>query len=52
MASLLDAIYELGRYNLYTRFQPERTLRAYATVAAKLLESGLTPPQVDRITDW
>src|SRR3954467_5282780 len=43
-ASLLDAVYELGRYNLYTQFNSEETLREYATIAAKFLESGLSPP--------
>ncbi len=52
LAALLEGIYELGRYNLYTQFNRERTLREYAKVGAKLLQAGLSPPQVDSITDW
>ncbi|MFT3788620.1 MAG: hypothetical protein QM770_21015 [Tepidisphaeraceae bacterium] len=52
VASLLEDVYELGRYNLYTQFNRERTLREYATVGAKLLQAGLSPPQVESITDW
>jgi hypothetical protein len=52
IAVLIEAVYELGTLNLYTKFNRERTLREYAIVAAKFLEAGLSPPQVDQIADW
>jgi predicted component of type VI protein secretion system len=52
MGWLLDEIFEFGRCNLYTQFSPERSLQAYATVGAKLLEAGLSPPQVEEINEW
>ena len=52
IALLIGEVYELGRYNLYCRFNPAGTLRAYAAVGAMFLEAGLSPPQVDRIQDW
>src|SRR5947209_14278988 len=37
---LLDAIFALGQYNLYTQFDPAGTLCEYAVVGAKLLAAG------------
>ena len=53
MAGLLEDVFELGRANLYTLFNGDRTLREYATVGAKFLQAGLSPPpQVDGFTGW
>jgi hypothetical protein len=49
---LLEAIFELGRYNLYTQFNAAETLREYAIISAQLLRAGLSSPQVERIPDW
>jgi hypothetical protein len=52
VASLLEGVFELGRFNLYAGFDGDGTLREYATVGAKFLEAGLSPPQVESITGW
>lgn len=52
VASLLEGVFELGRFNLYGGFDGAGTLREYATVGAKFLAVGLSPPQVESITDW
>jgi hypothetical protein len=52
IAPLLKQVYELARYNMYTMFDPQRTLREYATVCANFLEAGIVPPVVAEITDW
>jgi hypothetical protein len=52
IAPLLKRVYELGCYNLYTMFNPQRTLREYATVCANFLEVGIVPPVIEEITDW
>ena len=52
IASLLEAVFELARYNLYTQFDSKGTMSEYATVSAKLLAAGLSPPQIKNITDW
>lgn len=49
---LLVALYELGRFNLYTLFDAAGTLREYGKVAAMMQEQGFDPPYVDAITDW
>ena len=51
-ADLLEAVFELGRFNLYTMFDRRGTLREYASVRDKFLAAKLNPPKVDRITDW
>lgn len=52
VASLLEGVFKLGRFNLYAGFDRAGTLREYATVGAAFLEVGLSPPQVESITDW
>jgi hypothetical protein len=52
VASLVEGAFELGRFNLYAQFDPAGTLREYATVGAKFLNAGLSPPQVESFDDW
>ena len=52
MNRLLEAIYNLGCYNLYTQFDPRGTLRAYGEVAAIMREQGFEPPVVEVMTGW
>ena len=49
---LLESIYNLACYNLYTQFDPKGTLRGYGEVAAIMRERGFEPPIVEAITGW
>ncbi len=49
---LLDELFELGRYNLYTVFQPERTQEYYQKLREKLAGSGHVIPESVDLSDW
>lgn len=52
IGELLGDIFELGRYNLYTLFDPQGTRAAYQQLAEKFQRAQIpTPPSPD-LSDW
>ncbi|MGV3658628.1 MAG: hypothetical protein ACO1TE_00535 [Prosthecobacter sp.] len=49
-AQLLKEVFEFGRFNMYSRFDPQGTSGRYAVVSTLLQQAGIACPQVDEFT--
>jgi hypothetical protein len=50
--SLLVAVFEFGRFNLYGAFQPEKTSAEFRTLTARLSKLGLVLDDHQSVSDW
>jgi hypothetical protein len=52
VGELLEKIFEFGRYNMYTLFNPDETHKQYGLLSAELRRAGIDVPQVETIAEW
>lgn len=50
--SLLDEVFEFGRFNLYAAFQAEETAEEFRKLIVRLSEQGLMVNEYQSVSEW
>lgn len=50
--SLLDEVFEFGRFNLYTAFQADKTANVFRKLIVQLSEHGLMVDEHQSVSEW
>jgi len=50
--SLLDEVFEFGRFNLYAAFQAEETAKEFRKLIVRLSEHGVTLDEHQSVSEW
>jgi hypothetical protein len=50
--SLLDEVFEFGRFNLYGAFQAEKTVKEFRKLVVRLSEYGVTLDEQQSVSEW
>jgi len=50
--SLLDEVFEFGRFNLYAAFQAGETAKEFRKLIVRLSEHGVTLDEHQSVSEW